>query len=382
MTRADMTFYRAVGTMIGGVVGVGVFGLPYALAQSGFALGLAELLLMAVLVTLFQLMYAEVAIQTEGRHRLPGYVQRYLGKRWGTFSLIALALLLWGAMLAFMIVGGRFWHLLFSPVFGGSEAVYSVLLAAAGSALIYRGLRFVSRIEVGIIAALLFLFTFIILAALPHLQIANLATVNWGNAFVPYGVALFAFAGLGVVPELKDVLGAKHVQSLPHVIVVSMSIVTVLYAAFSFVVVGATGAQTTQAAFDGLVPVLGPAFRVAGALLGSVTVLSIFMVIGLGLQNTFRYDFRLTRFWSWSLVCGVPVVLFVLGARQFIGVIGFVGAVFAGTVGIVIIWMYERLRASPVCRRHHCLDIPHAVSWLIAAVFLAGIALELMHVFR
>jgi len=64
----------------------------------------------------------------------------------------------------------RFLFFLASPVFGGTEFIYSLILAGIASALIYRGLAFASRVEVGIVCVLLFLFIFMILAGLPHIQ--------------------------------------------------------------------------------------------------------------------------------------------------------------------------------------------------------------------
>jgi amino acid permease len=58
MKHPDVKLLRAVGMMIGAIVGVGVFGLPYAFAQSGVALGLVWLIAIGGLLTCLQLMFA------------------------------------------------------------------------------------------------------------------------------------------------------------------------------------------------------------------------------------------------------------------------------------------------------------------------------------
>lgn len=377
MVHPNIRWIRAFGMAVGSVVGAGVFGLPYAFAQSGYAVGFVVLFVMGVLLTLLQLMFAEVAIQSDGKDRLVGYVRRYLGAGWARVTLIAFLGTFWGAMIAYMIVGGTFWRLLLGPIFDGPAIVYSLLIAAIASALIYRGLRFASRLETFIVGILLFLFVFMILAALPHVRLSHLATVDWSQVLLPYGVVLFALSGLGVVPEMKDVLGKKLRNRLPHVVVSAMTVIALLYAVFSFVVIGVNGLGTTQVAFEGLTSVLGSGFRVIGALLGSATILSIYLMVGIELMKTLEIDFRLPRPWAWLATCGVPVLLFLAGLREFVGVIGFVGAVFSGFVGIVVVRMYEAFKESPVCRGHYCLRLPRSVSWLIMTVFAGGILMEL-----
>jgi len=375
MTRSQITFFRAIGMMIGSIVGVGVFGLPYAFSHSGFSLGLLILLLMAGLLTLLQLMYAEVVMQTKGKHRLVGYTRLYLGKGWSILATISLMASMWGAMLAYIIVGGQFFHLLIGASFGLPEIASSFALAGVASFFIYRGLKFASKIEVVIIGLLLFLFAFIILASLPHLRVEHLLTIDWKQALLPYGVVLFSLAGAAVVPELKDVLGKRSSQ-IGAVILTGMAVITILYILFSFAVVGVTGPETAEAAFDGLVPVLGSVFGFVVALLGSLTILSVYMLIGVELQNMFRYDFKLIQPVAWILSAGVPIFLFLVGLREFISLVGFVGAVFGGMIGIFIVMTYQKMRKGLEKEHHQCLHVPSLVSWILIGIFLSGICLE------
>ncbi len=363
--------------MVGGIVGVGVFGLPFVFAKTGIVIAMIELLIMGFLLTVLQLMQAEVAIQTNGKQRLVGYVRRYLGNRWSWIVTIALAGGIWGAMLAYMIVGGKFVYLFAAPVLGGTEFVYSLMVAVAASALIYRGLTFASKAEIVVVVALLFLFVFIILASIPHLDPAQWLPISLEHAFVPYGVILFSLAGVGIVPELHDVLGKQSRSKLGPVILTGMGIIILLYALFSLVVVGVTGELTTEVAFDGLVPVLGNTFRLFATGLGTLTILSIYFMLGIELLNTLRFDFRMRHKTAWMIVVIVPVLAYLLGAREFISVVGFVGSVFAGTLGVLIALTYDRMKRSPVCREHHCLNFPTVFTWILIALFIGGIGFEI-----
>jgi len=367
--------------MIGAIIGVGIFGLPYAFAQSGIAIGLFWLIIVGGLLTILQLMFAEVVVQTEGKHRLAGYIEIYLGRKLSWIGMFGLASGIWGAMTAYIIVGGRFLFLLLNPLFGGPELVYSIIVAVVATYLIYRGLIFASKLEVILIGALLFLFTFIILLSIPEIQLGNFQVSSLSGFFLPYGVILFSMAGTGIVPELKDVLGKKQEHNLGRVIIIGMSVIMLLFGLFSLTVVGVTGAETSQTAFDGLIPVLGPTFRIVATLLGSITILSIYMVLGIELQNTLRYDFHMKRVISWLLVTGVPIILFASGVREFINLIGFVGAVFGGITGILLALTYKKMKKSPVCRSHKCLNFPDVLTWLVIAIFAGGIAFQIISIF-
>ncbi len=364
--------------MIGAIIGVGVLGLPYAFAQSGVGIGLLILLIVAILLTFLQLMLSEVCLQTPGKHRLVGLVERYIGHRWRWIAMAAMAFGIWGAMIAYMIVGGRFLHLLLGPVFGGPEIVYSILVWLIGTTLIYRGLRFASKIEVPIVIILLFLFVFIIFLSVPEITPANYFTFNFENMFVPYGVVLFSMAGIGIVPEMADLLGKRDGKKhLGRSVIIAMSIILLLYAGFSLAVVGVTGVATSEAAFDGLIPVFGNTFGIVTTLLGSLTILSIYLVLGIEMLDTFMFDFKLKHRTSWMIVSIVPLILFLFGVREFIGLVGFIGSVFGGTLGILIALTYWKMKRSKVCKLHHCINFPSVLTWAIILLFSGGIVLQI-----
>lgn len=368
---------RASGLMVGSIVGAGIFGLPYAFAQSGAGVGAAWLLGIGAISLASFLMYAEVVLQTPGTHRLGGYAERYLGPAWKSVATVVLAAAQVGAMLAYAVLGGRFLLSLLGPLFGGTELLYALLMVAAVGAFTWRGTKFAARAEGVVVGILLFLFVLATLASLPSVAVTHLFAIHWENALLPYGVILFALSGIGAIPEMKDALGAKDVRRLPHAVTFGLATIVGLYLAFSLAVVGVTGADTTPTAFAGLSAALGPAFQVISALLGSLTIFSIFSMTSLQLQNALAVDMRVPRHVSWALAVLVPGLLYVVGLREFIGIIGFVGAVFSGFLGILVVALYERMRRSPVCYEHACLNVPTPIAVLVAALFAWGVLREL-----
>ncbi|MFA4846175.1 MAG: aromatic amino acid transport family protein [Patescibacteria group bacterium] len=380
MVHPNVPFFRSVGLMIGAIVGVGVFGLPFAFAQSGVVIGLLELFLLGACLTILQLMFGEVVTQTPGRRRLVSYIEVYLGQRSKWLALIAMACAVWGAMLAYMIVGGQFLSLMTGAT-GSSSMTFSYLIAILASALIFGGLRFASRVEVCVVVALLFLFFFVILASVPYVDPQLIFTLSPSKWFVPYGVLLFALSGFGIVPEMKDVLGSKHKRDLARAIVMAMSVIVLLYALFGISVVGVTGILTTPTAFEGLVPVLGGTFGLLAPLLGALTVLSIYMVLGVELLNIFKFDFRLSHRQAWLLVSIVPILLFAVGLREFIGIIGFVGSIFGGLLAILVALCYQVMRKRGLCKEPRCINFPAPLTWTLVGIFGLGILLEIIQTF-
>jgi len=364
--------------MIGGIVGVGVFGMPYAFSRSGFATGLLTLALLALAMLALNLMYAELVLQTPGKHRLGGYVRTYLGERFALPASVVMMASLAGAMLAFMVVGGKFLSTLLSPALGGPEAAYAFAIPLFSLFASRRGVKLASKVETVVVGATLFLFAFIALSALPHASVGNLATNDPARALLPFGIVLFALTGAGIIPEMRDVLGARHQRLLPRAIVRASLVIALLYAAFCASVVGATGSATTEAAFDGLIPLLGRSFGLIAALLGSLTVTSIFLTHSVQLQQLLHVDHGMRRAHAWLVASLAAPALYLSGARDFISIISFVGSVLGGAIALLILATYETMRRGTRCRERRCLEVPVGVSWGIAVVFIIGIAIGII----
>ena len=146
-----------------------------------------------------------------------------------------------------------------------------------------------------IVSGLLLLFFVVFVASLPHIRLDHLRMMPAKDLGTLYGVVLFSLAGTGAVPEMKAVLGKKQLKHLPTTIIVGLSVILWMYAAFAFAVVGVTGPGTTEDAFTGLVPVLGPSFRIVGSLIGSMTILSIYTILGVIMRETLEIDFKMKK---------------------------------------------------------------------------------------
>ena len=78
----DKNVPRAIAMLCGTVIGAGVLGIPYVIAQAGFLVGLLSILVLGLAVLFLNLFIGEIVLRTPGNHQLPGYAEKYLGK-WG-----------------------------------------------------------------------------------------------------------------------------------------------------------------------------------------------------------------------------------------------------------------------------------------------------------
>jgi tyrosine-specific transport protein len=101
-------FLKALSVFLGTVIGVGIFGLPFVAQKAGFFVVLGYFLFMVLVAILTHLFFGEVALDTKKIYRLPGYVGEYLGQRWKKLSFFITATGLFGALLAYLIIGGQF----------------------------------------------------------------------------------------------------------------------------------------------------------------------------------------------------------------------------------------------------------------------------------
>ena len=107
---------------------------------------------------------------------------------------------------------------------------------------------------------------------------------------------------------------------------------------------GISGSQTTEDAFGGVLSVLGNKIILLGSVMGFLAVFTSFLALAADLKYIFRYDFKVSRFFSWLLTVLPPVVLFFIGVQDFTKILGFVGVMGIGLSGVFILLMARKIR--------------------------------------
>ena len=194
-----LPLFESSATLIGTVIGAGILGLPFAVAQVGFVPGIALMVIVAAVILVRQLMLAEVTLRTPHVHQIPGYAGVYLGPIAKRVTFVAALLGGYGTLLAYIIGEGE----VLAVLLGGSQSVWSLVFFVVGSVLVFLGLNVVKRSEL-IMTSFIFLITILIgFFAWNQIAFTHLSFWNPGNSILLYGVLLFAFSGSVAIPEMR-----------------------------------------------------------------------------------------------------------------------------------------------------------------------------------
>ena len=362
------TSIYAIAILSGTIIGAGIFALPYITLKVGIWVMLGYFLILGALVFLIHLFFGELSLKTPDFKRLPGFAKFHLGN-WGEkVAYISTILGIFGAILAYLIIGGEFLTELLSPIFGGgSNILYTLLYFSLGASLIFFGIRAISKIEFWGLILFFFVLILMFFRGFPQIQIQNLFPASdFSKFFLPYGPILFSLWGATLIPEVEEMLG-KEKHLLKKVIAISILIPVLIYLFFIFLILGITGNQTTETALSGLKNFLGGGMVSLAFFFGVLTTFTSFITLGLTLRKVFWYDLKIEKNLAWAITCFVPLFLFLIGIKSFIPVISFLGGVMLGVDGILILLMYQKISEKKL------------LTYPLILVLLGGIIYEIIY---
>jgi len=371
-------FFYAITVLIGMIIGAGVFGIPYVVAQAGFTVGLFYLILLGGAVMLMHLFYGEIILRTNQEHQLIGYAAKYLGGWAKKIATLTVLFEYYGSLLAYIIIGGNFLMILLGRFLGGHEIIWAAVFFVVGAGLIFCGLKTVVKNELLLTGLLLLSLAAVLLSGLPQISFENLKTVNFNKFFLPYGVILFSLAGSAAIPGVRRVMVGQE-KKIKKVIIWGTLIPIIFYLFFALVVVGITGSGTTEEAIDGLIPYLGDWVVSVGAIFGILAVLTSFLVLGLGLEGIFHNDYRIKKRAAFSLALFVPFLVYLLGFKSFIFIIGSIGALASGIDGIITVLIYFKAKKAGDRQPEYQIKTGVFWGWLLILIFSLGFIYQLIY---
>lgn len=369
----DKKFYFALSTLIGTIVGAGIFGIPYVIQKSGIVIGLFYFIILGGVALLIHLFFGEIVLRTKEKHRLIGYAQKYLGNWARNLVTISTIFGLIGVLLSYLIIGGDFLKTLFSGWLNLDSFYFSLFFWLILIYFTFRGIKLIAPTEF-LTNLIFFLIIFFILSfALPKINFQNFTLINPPHIFLPYGVILFALIGWMAIPEIGEILETtKERQKYKRAIVGSILITVLLYLFFALAVAGVSGRQTSPEALQGLVPFLGKKIIFFIALAAVITLADSFMIISLYLRNSLIYDYKFPKFLAVSFVAFSPLILFLIGFREFIETIGFVGTLIGVIEGVIIILIFRKAKIFGDRTPEYSLKIPPILLYSLIIIFILG----------
>lgn len=374
---ASRKLLTAIAVLVSGVIGVGIFGVPFVFAKAGFLIGLLFLIGLTVLILAINLAYGEIILRTDQTHHLVGYAGIYLGDFWKKVSFFTFVLGIYSALLAYIVVAGEFLTNIISLKFYFPPGSMGIVFFAVGALAVVAGLKFLARMD--FLVAMLYVVAVagIGLLGVSHIEFSNFVFFNKEFWFLPYGVIFFALTGMSSVGLQREVLEGEEFR-LKKAILWGTIIPAIIYLFLAVVVVGISGDATSTEAIAGLIPFFGQKIIIIGSLFGLLAIFTSFINLGRILQESFQFDWHLKRFFSWLLALFPPFVIFLLGVRDFINIIGLAGALALGLQSIIFIFIYQKVKKMGHRIPEYSLNLPGWFWYLAVVLFLVGAVLVLV----
>jgi len=348
--------------------------LPYITSVVGIHIMVGYLLFLGTVSFLVHYFLGEISLKTPDFLRLPGFAKYHLGKKPQIIAYLSGIMGMLGAILAYLILGGEFLTALFSASFGGEIIHYTTVYFLLSAFFIYFGIKAISKIELWGIFSFFILLLFTFFYGFEQVTMENLFFVKEGkfDIFLPYGALLFALWGGALVPEIEEMLSLGDERRKLRVIIPS-GIIFSLFISFFFIVVilGIMGGSVSREALVGLGDYLGEGVASLMLLFGLLVVFTSVITIGLTVKKILWYDLKLSHNLSWGITCFIPFLFFLAGVKDFIGVIGVVGAVMIAIDAILILFMYEKIKEKKV----------RLITYPLIFLFVLGIIYEVFYYF-
>lgn len=371
-------YYKAVAVIVGYIIGVGMFSLPFLVVKAGV---LGFFFWLAILIPtqhMIHAIYANMIVVTKRYHRLPGYAGKYIGHNGKIIVFISKIVGNYGALLAYTIITGIFLTELLGPIFGGYELIYVTIVFALEAFIVYCGIGVIAKAELFMTGLLVLVVSLITVKGWGNISITNYTLIDWKYILLPYGILLFSLDGNGALPiaaklvnrnkeEFKSVIRAAYLLSIVVIIV------------FTLVIVGITGFNTTEDALTGIKQVMGGGVVTFALIFGVLSMITSFVGVAESIRETLWWDFQFNRKLAWALAVFIPYFFYIAGVTNLVRVISFAGAIAGGLSAMMMILMFLHLKK----KRKKLVLLDHIpknyVAYLLILMFICGILYELYY---
>jgi amino acid transporter len=209
--------------------------------------------------------------------------------------------------------------------------------------------------------------------AAPHMKTANLQqSTSHIGLLTYYGVMLFAFMGIFVVPEMKREL-KKHFKDLKKAIITAILICTIIYVLFASTTL-VTGQETTQVATVGLSQALGKPVQIVANLFAALAMMTALIAVGFVGKELFMYDYKIKRVIAWAIMVSIPLLISLIKGSTFINIIALTGTISGTATLILVMLIFHRAKEKGNRLPEYKIPVPKIITYtLIALLIIAAI---------
>ncbi len=292
---------RASLLQLSGIIGVGIFGLPFIFHASNLYVALL-LFIPLLLATLYiNSSYVDIILATPGDHQLSGYTKKYLGSFASKLMLLNTLILSMGASLAFVQFGGTFISVLIPFIPSTYASLWFVIIII----LLYTQKNRLWHTMFDFLPLLFLLIPLLLLVISQTIPTSQLSPPSSSLLFV--GWAMFALSGFTVIPEVEEILrDAGLRQYTKHASSMGTLLAWAIYVIFILAVTKISGPYLTWDTVTGLLKTHPFAAKIV-AVLGILTTLKGTINFLLVCKETLYRDVKVPRSVAENAVLLVPV---------------------------------------------------------------------------
>ena len=375
--KKNKRYFQAIAVMVGYIVGVGMFALPYLTVRSGWLVFIILLTILGLAQYLVHLIYANMIVINRSFHRLPGYVEKYLGLK-GKLAVFSAKLIgNYGSLLAYIIISSIFLRQLLCPFLGNNLILYASIIVSFEAIVVFNGIRAISKVELYMSALLFFVVGLMVYKGWDTIDSENYMVIDWKNILLPYGAMLLALDGSGSLPIVGRLI-KKDIVLFKSVIRISMILSSLILVLFVFVIVGISGENTSSDALIGVQQIFANGVITLALIFGLFSIMTSIIGVSESLKETFWWDFKINKTLAWALAVFIPYILYLAGITNLISVISFIGAVAGGFCAVVMLIIFLKIKNKKNKMPMFASKPPNALVYLLIGLFAVGIIYEIL----
>jgi len=358
-------------TIVGTVIGLGILAIPYAARGVGVAPTIFLIIWVTVVMVVVSLLFSEIIIHDRREECIIAYAGRYLGKWAERIESFSIFFGYSGSILAYVLAVAVFIQ---AVIPGDIDYFWPIILAYTGATCIVliNGVKNLGRLEFLLTGLMCAAFAAVFLASVPHW---GPVSSDWGKAILPYGVVWFALTGESAIPIALRILGREKKKIL-KIIFASYLLIALVTILFFVGALKTGGPNIGPDPFVAMAQNMGSWAKYAGTAIGLLAVVTSHWVLSTYLKRILVTDIKLAPLTGWFLAIFTPLVLILLGASNFVRVIGLVGVVAGTTDALILLTIYKKIfsRQNSVPRVLP-FKVPGAAIWILFFL-LVGAALS------
>jgi amino acid permease len=328
MTKYNL---QAVLIVFATVIGLGIFPLPYVFYNQNILTPLLIFLLVLFLILISTIIYGEIIGRVDGIHNFYSYFSLFFRKKSKPIVFLIEFLSLESVLLVYSYY--------LKDVYGFFAGLLFLIL---GHLVNFLGIKFFKKIE-QILAAVLFLFIFLI----TFYGFLNLNKENFvfkfENNFSSYGLALFSLTGFSVFPILKSIFKDEWKNNYLKTVLIAYIIVSVFYLAFTFSMIGFFGKDILPD-FISSAKIFPKFIFYTVNLLVILNIFTTFITIAIYLKEGLIFDWFLKPTLSSFFVFVPNLIFYFLNLGSFLKVLEISSSIFLGIMGILICFIYLKIK--------------------------------------